>query len=241
MLAWDYENGREIDDERGSNGFIRPSVEDAWVMAHAVADEQDTIATLRAALNRAQDDRNASEDFAAAVQRVAFDVVSSLGEDARKYAIEQSLCENYERYLSIAVGGTRETYVNSAREADGERWNYTRGTREFTEAHNAYKAQMFGQSLTEALVVNATRPREFVVTAPVTVTARMLSTNAPMDNYYGIGDQIERAVSEGRAHISESDTSSVECSEDGQPLSYSEAQQANENFHRRGAYTRSDY
>lgn len=240
MLTWDYDRGIEIDDERGSNGFIRPDVNDAWIMAHALNDNRDTEENLRRDLAKMTRERNIATDHADTLKRVGLELMETLANHARTYSIEQELCGMYERFLSAGCGEVHSTFARSAQDANDEMWNYSRGSDEYSVARSSYLAHTFGKDMVETFVRNASRVREHVVTAPVVLTTRTLGRFAP-DFGYNAEYAVQNLVEQGRASVS---SVSADEAEIGEPtlLSYSDAQLANENFSRRGSYTRdTDY
>lgn len=240
MLTWDYDRGVEIDDERGTNGFIRPDLNDAWIMAHALNEQAGTESMLRQDLAKMTRERNIATDHADTLKRVGLELMETLADHARNYSIEQELCGMYERFLSAGCGEVRDTFARSAQDANDEQWNYARGTDEYSVARSSYLAHTFGKDMVETFVRNASRVREFVVTAPVTLTTRSVGRFAP-DFGYNAEYAVQNLVEQGRASVSSVAHDEAEISE-GELLSYSEAQLANENYSRRGSYVRdSDY
>lgn len=240
MLVWDYDNGREIDDTRNNYGDERMTLTEALAVAHFANDERSVMEGLRRDLAEMTRQRNLANDHSATIERVAFEVIENIASAGRRYAIDNTLCENYERFLSFGVGEVRDRWLASETEATDEYYEATdRNEGIIARAHML--SQRFGRNLTERYVRFATRPREFVVTAPVTVTTRVLRSTAP--DVYDFGYWINAAADRDRLSFNghDTETSQIEMTEDDEPLTYERAVAANENFHRRGSYENSDY
>lgn len=188
MLVQNYTTGRLVDDTRNGKGEERIDRE----LAHAVALEINDAMNLAA--------------IAVAARQELSGFVVWLGEQSREHAIDNSLCANYERFLSFTLGEYRDQCIAT---------------------------DSIIRDDVEAFVVNASRPRRHVAQVNVPVNVSTISAHndgvSAYDTAYNVRNGSEGEVQYDSARI-------VSGSSETFPLSYNEAQRANETFHRRGHY-----
>jgi hypothetical protein len=183
-----------FDNNDNRQGEPRFSLEVAWDVAHIVNAHHDAM--TRAIMAR----------------REASAFVEWLGDKAREHAIDNSLCGNYEAFLSITIGEYHSECVDA-------------------------KSRI--TDMVEDFVVNATRPRRHTATVSVPVAVTRVAIQNTL-NRYGEG---ARDTAYAIANNGEHSGFSVQQYEatmkdmESEALSYDEAQEANENFHRRGRYS----
>lgn len=188
----DYSVSRYIDDDRNGSGEPRMTRKAALRIAHYVNDAVD------------------ADKRAAAVADDMTTFMVWLAENVRQHAIDNSLCANYERFLSGTLGAriTEGTDSDAVRDA----------------------ARVF--------VSNATRARKITQTALVPVTVSGVSIGSLNVGY--VAPQMLRDGQTERNGVTA--TVSIYGREDESTpvvtelLSYEDAQQANENYARRGDY-----
>lgn len=181
-----------LDTDANEQGEPRFTLDVAWEVAHMLNAQRD--ATDRA--------------FMAMREARAF--VDFLGDGAREHAIDNSLCGNYERFLSVTLGNYRD------------------------ECKDA-NSMILG--MVEDFVTKATRPRRHVTTVSVPVVRTNIAVGDP-DPYDNVPRRTASAIAENGEHegytvqpYEATKTESVT-----ETLDYEEAQRVNENFHRRGRY-----
>ncbi len=135
-----------------------------------------------------------------------------LADQARSYAIDNALCGNYERFLSLAVGNKRDELVS---------------------------ADSIIRDDVEAFVVNATRPRRSIATVNVPVVYSQVGVDGDVDAYTVAYNVRNGGSDSGDIHYD--GATIVRGSASEQTLTYNESQRANENYSRRGTYENSDY
>jgi hypothetical protein len=186
MMIHNLTLGRAIDDNRDNAGNPRPTFDECVDYAHMIND----------ALNLASIAVDARKELSS--------FVAWLGSKSRQHAIDNELCGNYERFLSIELGEKRDECV---------------------------ALDSIIRDDVETFVVEATRPHRINATVNVPVTVSRITRSDEVSGY----DVASRLHRRGTGDsINYYDTTVI--TSETVPLEYHEAQEANENYHRRGDY-----
>lgn len=177
-----------VDDTRNNSGDERLPFDLAFDVAREIHDAKELA------------------DIAIAYRSELSDFIVWLASEQRQYAIENSLCGNYERFLTFAVGGKRDECVSS---------------------------NSIIRDDVEAFVVNATRPRRQRAMVLVPVAVEDFGITDGVDSY-DVAYRMRNGESIGRIEYDGARVEHGSRSSD--TLTYNEAQRVNENYHRRGTY-----
>jgi hypothetical protein len=189
MLVRNLSTGYTVDDTRNESGDERYSLEVARDVAWQIQEAKQLA------------------EIACEMRREVSEFVVWLADATRSHAIDNSLCGNYEAFLSIEVG------------------NWVRNNSRSAACDDAV-----------AFVVNATRPRKVTVKVAVPVTMTRYTRNDDIDL-----SEFGSALRYGRnSGVSVDEYNARTLSSESVPLSYFEAQEANEAYHRHGSYNLPD-